>query len=268
MKVIDHLLIPNRFLKVENHLYTQIGLKSIPFQEDYINIRTAEKRIYGLDQLKALPKVAKTNPHHSEWRIRNKSTKKLLRYLNQKKDITSILEIGCGNGWLSNRLAISTDSTVVGLDVNLMELKQAAKAFEPSQRVHFVFGNIVDNIFARNSFDIIILAAAIQYFNNLPDLFSHIFPLLKDDGEIHILDSPFYHKDQLPEARRRSSQYFASIGHGEMEKHYFHHSIDALKEFNPKVIYNPGEIKSRILRKWFVTDLSPFPWIRIPDHKK
>jgi SAM-dependent methyltransferase len=268
MKVIDQLLIPNRFLKVENHLYVQIGLNSIPFQEDYINIRAAENRIYSQDQLKALPEVAKNNPHLQEWKIRRKTTKNLLNYLYPKKDITSILEIGCGNGWLSNRMAASTDCTVVGLDVNLVELKQAAKAFEASQRVHFVYGNIADDIFARNSFDVVILAAAIQYFNNLPDLFSHIFPLLRGGGEIHILDSPFYRNDQLPEARRRSSQYFASIGHWEMEKHYFHHSMDALKEFNPKVIYDPGEIKRRILRKWFVTDLSPFPWIRIPDHKK
>lgn len=268
MNVIDHLLIADRFLKVENDLYVQTGLKSMPFEEYYINIRAAENRIYSEDQLRALPEVAKNNPHLHEWRIRSKTTKNLLNYLHNKKDITSILEIGCGNGWLSNRLAKSTNCTVVGLDVNLVELKQAAKAFELSQHVHFVFGNIVDDIFARNSFDVIILAAAIQYFNNLPDLFSHTFPLLKDDGEIHIVDSPFYHQDQLPEARRRSSKYFASMGHPEMAKHYFHHSMDTLREFNPTIVYDPDGIRNRVLRKWFIKDLSPFPWIRIPNQKK
>jgi len=266
--VIDHLLTPNRFLKIENDLYVQTGLKSIPFQEDYINIRAAENRIYSEDQLIALPKVAKNNPHRKEWRIRSKTTKNLLNYLHNKKGITSILEIGCGNGWLSNRLAISTNCTVVGMDVNLVELKQASKAFEASQGVHFVFGNIVDDIFARNSFDVVILAAAIQYFNNPSDLFSHIFPLLKNNGEIHIVDSPFYHQNHLPEARQRSAQYFASMGHPEMAKHYFHHSMDTLREFNPTIVYDPDGIRNRVLRKWFIKDLSPFPWFRIPNQKK
>ncbi len=264
MIMIDHLFISNRFSKVENNLSAQIGLDSVPFQDDYINTRAAENRIYSADQLRALPEVAHDNPHRQEWRIRTKTTKNLLNFLNRKKGITSILEIGCGNGWLSNRMATSTAYTVVGLDVNLLELKQAAEAFKSSKRVHFVFGNIADDIFVRNSFDVVILAAAIQYFKNLPDLFKHIFPLLKDRGEIHILDSPFYRADQLTEARKRSAHYFASIGHPEMERHYYHHSIDALNEFNPAIIYNPLKIKNRILRKWFVTDLSPFPWIRIP----
>lgn len=266
--MIDHLFISNGFSKVENNLSAQIELNSIRFQEDYINTRAAENRIYSRDQLRALPEVPKNNPHYQEWRIRIKTTKNLLNYLSLKNGISTILEIGCGNGWLSNQIAASTDYTVVGLDVNLVELNQAADAFESSRNVHFVFGNIADDIFVRESFDVVILAAAIQYFNNLPDLFKHIFPLLKKGGEIHILDSPFYRADQLPNARQRSTQYFTSIGHPEMEKHYFHHSIDALTEFNPEIIYDPWVIKNRILRKWFVTDLSPFPWIRIPGSNK
>jgi hypothetical protein len=34
------------------------------------------------------------------------------------------------------------------------------------------------------------------------------------------------------------------------------------------MIYDPLLIKNKVLRKWFVTDLSPFPWIKIPDNRK
>ncbi len=263
--VIDQLLNTSKVVRLEDNLHTQVGLSQIPFQKRYINMREAENRIYTLDQLRTLPDVPKTNPHHHEWKIRSRTAKNLRNYLHDKKAITSILEIGCGNGWLSNQIAATTDYTVVGLDVNQVELKQAAEAFKGTPTVHFVFGNIVDDIFVRNSFDIVILAAAIQYFENLPNLVNHIFPLLKERGEIHILDSPFYRTALLPQARKRSAQYFASIGHVEMEKHYFHHSLDELKALHIEVMYDPGAIKNRVLRKWLVKDLSPFPWIRISN---
>ena len=259
--MIDNLLNPTIVFNIENKLYTQAGLDPIPFQENYISIRKAENRIHTIDFIKTLPEVHKGTPHYHEWRIRRRSSHHLLHYLNTSKNVGTILEIGCGNGWLTKLIATSTNHNVVGLDVNLFELIQASEAFGDSPRTHFVFGNIFDDIFRRNSFDAVILAASIQYFSNLQQLFSHIFPLLKNDGAVHILDSPFYAEDQLSEARKRSSQYFAKLGHAEMEKYYFHHSIDKLREFNTETLYDPGTVKNRILRKWFMKDLSPFPWI-------
>jgi len=263
LNVINHLLNTDKGFKVENRLYIQSGLDPIPFQENYINIRKAENRIHSIDFIRNLPEVPRDAPYYHEWRIRRKSAQNLLHYLNNKKNVGTILEVGCGNGWLTHLTAASTDYDVVGLDVNLFELKQASEAFGDSPHIHFVFGNILDGIFARNSFDVVILAASIQYFNDLHDLFGHILPLVKNSGEIHILDSPFYSASQLSEARRRSSQYFANLGHVEMEQYYFHHSLDSLKEFNFEVMYDPGTFKNRILRKWFLRELSPFPWVRV-----
>lgn len=265
--MINHLLNTNSVFNVENHLYIQQGLDPIPFEDNYINIRKAENRIHSIEFIKSLPEIPKGNQYYNEWRIRRNSSQKLLHYLKKKKNVGQILEIGCGNGWLTHLIATSSDSDAIGVDVNLFELKQAADAFGDSPRTHFVFGNIFDNIFARNSFDVVILAASIQYFNDLQKLFTQIFPLMKDNGEIHIFDSPFYTADQLPEARKRSSQYFSSVGYAEMEKYYFHHSLAMLREFNMEIMYNPFTSKNRILRKWFVKDLSPFPWIRIRNKK-
>jgi ubiquinone/menaquinone biosynthesis C-methylase UbiE len=263
LNVIDDLLNTNKGFRFENQLFIQSGLETIPFQENYINIRKAENRIHSIDFIRNLPEVPRGSLHYHEWRIRRKSAQDLLRYLNNRKNAGTILEVGCGNGWLTHLIAASSDYTVVGADVNLFELKQASEAFGDSPNIHFVFGNILDGIFARNSFDVVILAASIQYFNDLPALMNLILSLVKDHGEIHILDSPFYTSDQVPEARRRSSQYFAKLDHPEMEKYYFHHSLDNLKEFRFEVMYDPGTVKNRILRKWFVRDLSPFPWVRV-----
>ncbi|MEI9943399.1 MAG: hypothetical protein WDN26_04195 [Chitinophagaceae bacterium] len=45
-------------------------------------------------------------------------------------------------------------------------------------------------------FDIIIFAAAIQYFPSLAGIINTALDLLKEDGEIHIIDSHFYHSDE------------------------------------------------------------------------
>lgn len=259
---VDHLLNAGKIFKREKGLFMQSGLDPFPFPENYIAIRKAENRIYSIDALKALPYIPKGTPHDQEWRIRSRSARRLLRYLNSKK-INSVLEIGCGNGWLSNLIATSTNLNVVGLDVNLVELEQAAEAFGETPGLHFVFGNILDDIFAKKSFDVVLFAASLQYFEDLQTLFPHVFPLLKENGEIHIIDSPFYTAAALPEARKRSSDYFASLGHLEMEKHYYHHSIEQLKGRNVDFIYSPHTLRNRVLRKWFFKDLSPFPWIRI-----
>ena len=265
--MIDDLFNPKIVFDFKSQLYTQAGLEPVPFQENYISIRQAENRIHSIDFIKKLPEVPNGTPHYHEWSIRRRSSRNLLHYLNTRKNVETILEIGCGNGWLTNLVATSSDSRVVGLDVNLVELKQAAEAFGTSPRTHFVFGNILDDIFARNSFDVVLLAASIQYFNNLQELFSHILPLLKINGEVHILDSPFYTEDQIPEARKRSHQYFSKLGHAEMGAHYYHHSVDNLREFNTKILHEPGTLKNRILRKWFMKDLSPFPWIIVRTNK-
>jgi len=264
LTVITHLLNTEKGFTFENQLYIQSGMDLIPFQENYINIRKAENRIYSIDFIRNLPEVPKGTPHYHEWRVRRKSAQNLLQYLNKKKNGATILEIGCGNGWLAHLTAASSnDYNVVGLDVNLFELKQASEAFCDSSKVQFVHGNILDDIFVRDSFDVVILAASIQYFNNLQELFEHILPLVKNTGEIHILDSPFYSAGHLSEAKKRSTQYFAKLGYTEMEKYYFHHPLDSLKEFKFDIQYDPGTVTNRVLRKWFIKDLSPFPWIRI-----
>jgi SAM-dependent methyltransferase len=242
-------------------LYLQPGLNPFPFPEDYIRIRKAENRIYTPELLKNLPHVPKDHTHYDEWRIRSKSANKLLRYL-KAGNAKSVLEVGCGNGWLSNLLA-SMGFNVVGVDVNLVELKQATEAFGNNSRVQFVFGNILDDIFVKSSFDIVVFAASLQYFKEVKSLFGHVLPLLTANGEVHIVDSPFYTTAQQPEARKRSSLYFASLGEMEMEKHYFHHSLELLKDFNFEVLYNPLTLRNRIIRKWLINHLSPFPWIRI-----
>jgi len=254
--------------QLDKNLYCQQLLKDVPFEDRYLKLREQEQRIYEKEALRNLPEVPPYSPYFQEWKIRGKSAENVASYLNTRPNVTNILEIGCGNGWLSNFLARRGDFNIVGLDVNSLELKQASQAFSASQNVQFVYGNIFDALFIGRSFDVVILAASIQYFKDVERLFNRIFELLKKDGEIHIFDSPIYQVGQVPAARSRSVAYFNSLGHPEMSNYYFHHSFDMLDKFKFEIMYDPSLLKNRILRKWFVNAMSPFPWLRIQGFER
>ncbi|WP_431210721.1 hypothetical protein ACQ86N_32840 [Puia sp. P3] len=83
-------------------------LKEILFEKKYILIRTLENRLYTDDELAKLPEISATHTHHKEWQIRKNSCQRLVRYLSTRRRSPEILEIGCGNGWLSHLAGADT----------------------------------------------------------------------------------------------------------------------------------------------------------------
>ena len=87
-------------------------------------------------------------------------------------------------------------------------------------------------------------------------MFSTLKSFLKPNGEIHIIDSPFYKNDAITEAQKRTLNYYTSIGFPEMASNYFHHSVDDILEF--KTLYAN---KNKFLNKILLKKDSPFPWL-------
>ncbi len=231
---------------------------SVDFESLYIKLRESEGRIYSDEQVAALPAIADTHPHAKEWMIRKDSSQKLLRWLKKKKKPIHILEIGCGNGWLSHRLATIPSSMVIGTDINFYEIQQAARVFQNISNLHFVYTYGKPEVFKENRFDAVIFAAAIQYFESFHDTMQQAISWLRDDGEVHILDSPFYSGMELLAAKQRTRDYYESIGFKEMADYYFHHSYEDLKKFNFRILYQPGKLVTRL-----TGNKNPFPWIVI-----
>ncbi len=150
-----------------------------------------EGRLYP-DQLVArLPEIPGDHPLAEEWHWRADSSSRLLAYLAEKPGKLDLLDLGCGNGWLSMKLSCLRGSRVWGVDRNLLELHQAGRLFEKPNLLLFA-ADITELPVHRNAFDIIILASVIQYFPDLAGLLHALLLLLKRSGEIHILDSPLY----------------------------------------------------------------------------
>ena len=169
-----------------------------------------------------------------------------------------MLEIGCGNGWLSHQLSTIPSSMVIGTDINFSEVQQAARVFQDISNLHFIYTYVEPEFFKEKRFDAVIFVAAIQYFGSFHDTIKKTLTWLRDDGEIHILDSPFYAPTELIAARQRSRDYYESTGFPGMTDYYFHHSFEDVKKFNYKFLYRPGKLMAR-----FTGNENPFPWIVI-----
>ncbi len=230
------------------------------FEKNYIEIRKKEGLFFTDEQVRRLPEVAEHDPHFDKWTIRKKTTNNLIAYLKNKSSFKTILDLGCGNGWMTAALAQNIPAEIHGWDVNQTELDQAQRIFNTSN-LHFKYQDVFDkNIITR--FDCIVVCSAIQYFSDFDKITGRLLALLNKNGEIHILDSPFYKENEIAKAKKRTVDYYTKLGHPEMAQYYFHHTIDSIKNFSHKILYHPNTWQNKLIRK-LGKARSPFPWICI-----
>jgi SAM-dependent methyltransferase len=182
--------------------------------------------LYSDREVAQLPYLRSTHPRCREWIGRIASTDRLVRYLSAHKKAAGILEIGCGNGWLSHRLSAVPGCRVIGLDPNLGELRQAARVFRKQRNLKFIYGEFYSDVLQDLSFDIIVIAATAQHFPSLPQLIRDAITYLRPHGELHLPDSPL-EREQLS---------------------FFRH----------RYLYNPQSFWNRLRRKD-----TPNPWVSI-----
>ncbi len=232
------------------------------FEELYLNVRKKEGRIHSDEEVAMLPFVKRDHPHFKEWEVRKISFKKLRTHLQNKNKPLHILDIGCGNGWMSNLLSEINDSTVDGIDPNDFEIQQAKRTFKENSRVRYFCDDVLKTQhIGTESVDVIVMAASVQYFPDFKILIERLFSILKEDGEIHILDSHFYKEEDMARAKESTQLYYANLGYPAMADYYYHHRWFNLQMFNFEI--SNRSLAQRLLLKIFKTKKNYFPWIII-----
>jgi len=205
-------------------------------------------RIYTDHEVTLLPFISSDHPYYAEWKVREHSTRRLLKQIQNVGSSVNILEVGCGNGWLAARLANITSGEVTGIDINMQELRQAKRVFAGLNNLDFVTTDISNGLLPDKQFDIIVFAASIQCFSSLRYLIKTAMKNLTLMGQIHILDSPILKGKNVPEKKET------------MADHYIHH-IAGLESFQYKIIYDPAAWNNKLFAK-----RDPFCHIVIKNH--
>ena len=234
---------------------------AIDFAQLYLLLRKKEGRIYSDKEVADLPEIDKEHIHYNEWQVRKDTSSRLIKYLVRKQKALEILEIGCGNGWLSAKLSMIPLSQVTGIDINREELNQAKRVFSKIENLEFFNCSLQDEMFSDRKFDLIVFAASVQYFSSLKKMLNEALKRLKSGGEIHIIDSHLYKQNEKSAALFRSHEYYKSIGFPEMSDQYFHHSLEDLKLFNHDILYDPRSIINKLKK-----NKNPFYWICVRNN--
>jgi SAM-dependent methyltransferase len=169
------------------------------FIRDYETVRQAEGRgSTDPGYYRALPFKDRSARHASDWKIRARSFKVLVnnvltRLQNPLERALKIIDLGAGNGWLSNRLAAQGDR-VLAVDLLVNELdglgawKHYEHTFTPIQ-AEFNQLPVMDR-FA----DAVIFNASFHYSENYAETLREALRVTGAQGLIIVMDSPIYRR--------------------------------------------------------------------------
>jgi len=171
----------------------------VQFISEYETVRRGEERgAISAAYYRALPYHDLSGRMTADWRIRAESndtlSKKMLGPMeNRNSHPMTILDLGAGNCWLSNRLA-RRGHKVAAVDLTVNEFDGLGcyrfydSAFTPIEAEfdHLPIPN--------QCVDLIVFNASLHYSEDYTATLSESLRVLKADGRLVILDSPIYQK--------------------------------------------------------------------------
>ena len=179
-----------------------LGLRPSP-EQDHRKEGERERTRYSDEEVASLPDISPSHPRYRYWRTRKRSSARLIKYLTLKKRSASILEVGCGNGWLSFQMSMVPRSRVIGIDIHYASLKQAAGVFRHQPNLKFMYGDLCSDMLQGLNFDIIVFAASIHQMPSVPAALAAALKHLTANGEIHIIDTPQLFPGDLKSVQHR-----------------------------------------------------------------
>lgn len=165
-----------------------------PFLRQYREVRERDGyRVRVPAYYRALPSVGAHDPQWAVWQVRRESFVRLRRLLLSRfpHGAPTVLDLGAGCGWLSNRLA-EVGCRPVAVDVlddeydGLGACRYYDQAFS---RVHAGFDDLP---FAARQFDAVVFNGSLHYAPDVSATLLRAATLLAPGGVIAVVDSPMF----------------------------------------------------------------------------
>jgi len=111
----------------------------------------------------------------------------------------SVLDIGCGYGAMTIKIAKAGAEKVIGVDVSEKMIKKAnAENLHEKIQYKIISAEKINTI--EDKFDIVVSCLAIHYIENFKELFSNIASLIKSGGKfIFSMEHPMYTASKFPQ---------------------------------------------------------------------
>lgn len=182
---------------VRNGIYRALSherlLEIEPFLAQYRRIRAADGyRQRDAAYYRGLPEVARGDPQHAVWRIRQQSFRHLWRrVLPRLGRPLRVLDLGAGNGWLSHRLTLLGNVCVAvdWLDDPDDGLGAALHYPTTFTRLQADFDNLP---VVAAQFDAVIFNASLHYSANPSATLRSARKALVSGGALVVMDSPVF----------------------------------------------------------------------------
>jgi len=98
-----------------------------------------------------------------------------------------LLDIGCGDGLITNEIArITQNGCIIGTDISFEMINFASKAYQSQKNLRFLQMNACDNIFFEQ-FDAITSFNCLHWINDTSSVFKGIYNALINNGKMLIL---------------------------------------------------------------------------------
>jgi len=178
-----------------------MNVPSAQFCREYARHRAEEGRALRGEQLRSLPYV-RTGNFVRQWGIRAKSFEAFVNgVLNpiSAAGPVDILDLGAGNGWLCNRVAL-LGHRAVALDIrhdDIDGLGAAADFFTKAPAAFQLVNASFDSLpFCNYCFDLVLFNASLHYAADLRDVLAEAARVTRSGGQLVILDTPFYRHER------------------------------------------------------------------------
>ncbi len=180
------------------------------FVEQYGRIRTAEGRgSSDHDYYRALPFAPPDHRLAAQWKIRAITYRYFVDGILPREP-QRILDLGAGNGWLSNRLTERGHSTVA-IDIFRDSRDGLGAVRHYPTRFHAIEAEFDHLPLPPAQFDFAVFNASLHYSADYKCTLGEARRCLKPAGRIVILDSPVYklasHGETMREERQRSFEH-------------------------------------------------------------
>jgi SAM-dependent methyltransferase len=189
-----------------------------PFEHQYRLVRAREGfRTDSPEYYRMLPSVTPDDRHAGVWRIRRESFMHLLDRARRSSSggTLRVLDLGAGNGWLSNRLA-EVGHHVVAVD----RLDDETDGLGACRHYAASFAAVQADFdalpFLPAQFDLVVFDGSLHYSPDPVATLAEAKRMLQLSGVIAVMDSPMFSKDHDGEAmvndeRRRMADQFGLV---------------------------------------------------------